>query len=128
MDTTIAKAEPDVELPDDMIDAWASVLIDLYEKHRQSPANESTSTTEKESDKMPRYLTTEADLNFPVPNAQRVAAQVRALSDGTQPVTTAVVARSLGVGTAAIEAVLRRAERNGLVQCVQGQGWLSIES
>jgi hypothetical protein len=77
---------------------------------------------------MPRYFTTEADLNFPVPNAQRVAAQVRALSEGAQPVTTAVVARSLGFGTAAIEAVLRRAERNGLIQHVEGQGWLSIES
>jgi hypothetical protein len=63
-----------------------------------------------------------------LPNADRVAAQVHALSDGTQPVTAAVVARSLGFGTTAIEVVLRRAERNELVKHIEGQGWLSIRS
>lgn len=50
MDTTIAIAETDVDFPDDMIDAWASVLLDLYEKRRNPPAHDSTSTTEKEND------------------------------------------------------------------------------
>jgi hypothetical protein len=49
VDTTIADAETDVDFPDDVADAWASVLLDLYERRRNPPANESTSTPAKEN-------------------------------------------------------------------------------
>ena len=75
---------------------------------------------------MPCYLTCEADLDFPVPNANRVVAQLRTLFDGEKPVTTRDVTLSIGCDVLAVEAVLRRAANNGLVKQVIGQGWVPV--
>ena len=48
--------QPTSELPDDVVDAWAAVLIDVYEKRKQeahaaSPKGaEQTTATESEED------------------------------------------------------------------------------
>ena len=34
-DARLPKAESEVEIPDDVADAWAAVLIDIYEKRHQ---------------------------------------------------------------------------------------------
>jgi hypothetical protein len=70
------------------------------------------------------YLTCEADLDFPIPNANRVVAELRALSDGAKPVATKVVAAALGCNVSAIEDVLRRALHNGLVRQIGDDGWV----
>ena len=72
------------------------------------------------------YMTCEADLDFPIPNAARVVAELRALFDGTKPVATNVVAAALGCHVLAIEDVLRRALHNGLVECVGEKGWVPV--
>jgi DNA-binding GntR family transcriptional regulator len=77
---------------------------------------------------MPSYITTEADLNFPVPNAERVAQRVRAMYDGTHPVNARALADEFGVGVGAIEAVLERAARAGLVRQELGQGWVPLNT
>jgi len=75
---------------------------------------------------MPISMTTEADLNFPVPNVERLVARLRTLFDGERPVTTKAIALAVGGDAPAIEAVLQRAERNGLVKQVIGQGWVPL--
>jgi hypothetical protein len=75
---------------------------------------------------MSNYLTCEADLNFPVPNAERLVAHLRTLFDGATPVTTKAIAISIGGDLPAVEAVLRRAEHAGLVRQVHGQGWVPL--
>jgi len=75
---------------------------------------------------MPIYLTCEADLNFPVPNADRLVAQLRTLFDGTKPVTTKAIAIAIGGDAPAVEDVLRRAAHCGLVRQVYGQGWIPL--
>jgi len=72
------------------------------------------------------YMTCEADLNFPVPNVERLVAQLRTLFDGEKPVTTKAIALAVGGDVPAIEGVLQRAERNGLVKQVIGQGWVPL--
>jgi hypothetical protein len=75
-----------------------------------------------------RRITCEADLDFPMPNSQRAVAMVRALSNGKRPVTATAVARAFGVDwTLAIEAVLRRAERNGLVRRLPDRTWVATD-
>jgi hypothetical protein len=46
---------------------------------------------------MPRYISTEAVLNFPVPDSEAVAARVRTLTADGYPVSTIAVANSFGV-------------------------------
>ncbi len=75
---------------------------------------------------MRRYLTCEADLNFPVPDAASVVARLRTLFDGETPVTTKAIAIAIGGDLHALEAVLQRAERAGLVRYVHAQGWLPL--
>jgi len=72
------------------------------------------------------YMTCEADLNFPVPNVERLVAKLCTLFDGERPVTTKAIALAVGGDVPAIEGVLQRAERNGLVRQVHGQGWLPV--
>ena len=67
---------------------------------------------------MSKYITCEADLNFPVPNAERVVAQVRAMYVG-RPVTALAVAQVFGLSEGAIAAVLRRAENHGMVRNIE---------
>ncbi len=74
---------------------------------------------------MPRYLTAEADLDFPVPNAERLAAHLRVMQRRGATATTQAVANEFGVTAEAILAVLRRAERAGMVAFVSGQGWVA---
>lgn len=64
---------------------------------------------------MPNYLIADAELNFPLPTAAQLAAQVRAMHDGQTPVTSQSLARFYGVSNDAIVAVLRRAELVGLI-------------
>ena len=75
---------------------------------------------------MSRYLTCEADLDFPVPNADRLVAHLRTLFDGAMPVTTKAIAIAVGGDVPAIEAVLRRAKHAGLLREVHGQGWIPV--
>lgn len=75
---------------------------------------------------MPYYLTCEADLNSPVPNAERLVAQLCMLFDGATPVTTKAIAIAIGGDLPAVEAVLRRAEHAGLVRQVYDQGWVPL--
>jgi len=72
------------------------------------------------------YMTCEADLNFPVPNVERLVAQLRTLFAGEKPVPTKAIALAVGGDVPAIEGVLQRAERNGLVKQVIGQGWVPL--
>ena len=57
----------------------------------------------------PKYLTCEADINFPVPNIHQVTAHLRAMYDGQAPVSARALALSLGLVEGAIVPVLRRA-------------------
>jgi DNA-binding GntR family transcriptional regulator len=77
---------------------------------------------------MPRYLTAEADLDFPVPSAERVAAQLRVMQRRGATATTQAVANEFGVSAAAILAVLQRAQRAGLVAFAPGRGWTSLQT
>ena len=73
-----------------------------------------------------RYLTTESDESYGVPNAQAMADQVAAMYGGRRPVTTLAVARALGLSVGAVDTVLRRAANNGLVGRVHGRGWVPL--
>ena len=77
---------------------------------------------------MPTYLTTDADLTFPVPDAARLVARLRQLYDGQTPVAAQSLAKLFGVSDNEILAVLRRAELAGMVRQVQKQGWLPLET
>jgi hypothetical protein len=77
---------------------------------------------------MHSYLTTEADLNFPVPNAEGVVSHVRRLYDGRTPVSAQSLARLFGVSENAILPVLRRAEVTGMIRKVQQQGWIPLKT
>lgn len=70
---------------------------------------------------MPCCLTCEDGPDFPIPNAASVAARLKELSANGRPALLYDIARSFDCGTGAIESVLRRAERNGIVQCVGGK-------
>lgn|GEM_PF-2467946 len=77
---------------------------------------------------MSKLLTCEADLDFPVPNAARVTAQVKAMYDEQKPVTARAVAQAFGLSEGAIAAVLRRAERCGMVKNIECRGWIPLQT
>jgi hypothetical protein len=77
---------------------------------------------------LPRYLTCEAELNFPVPDPGRLAAQLRAMYDGRNPVGAKAVAQAFGLIEGAIVPVLRRAEQCVLVRKVEGRGWIPLQT
>ena len=70
------------------------------------------------------YLTCEADLNFPVPNANRVVAHLRTMFNGSMPVMSKDIAAAFGCDVPAIEDVLRRAFHNGMVRRIGDNGWV----
>ena len=74
-----------------------------------------------------RYLTCEADLNFPGPNVERLLASLRTLYDGKNPVATRDIVASVGGDGGAVADALRRASNNGLVRQVRG-GWVPTTS
>lgn len=67
---------------------------------------------------------TRADLDFPATCAQKVAAQVVALYDGTSPVRGIAVARAMGINPAVARNYLGKAGRAGLLVRVPRKGWL----
>jgi predicted transcriptional regulator len=77
---------------------------------------------------MSKYITCEADLNFPVPNAERVTAQLRAMYDGRKPVSARAIAQVFGLSEGAIAAVLRRAENCGMVRSIECRGWIPLQT
>lgn len=76
---------------------------------------------------MPKYITLEADLNFPVPNIYQIAAQLRAMYNGQTPVKAAALAKSFALAEGAIAQVLRRAEQFEMVRNIPGQGWIPVD-
>jgi hypothetical protein len=72
------------------------------------------------------YITCEADLDFPVPNVERMLFHVRRLFDGAAPVTTEAVARLIGCDPLAVDNVLKRAAHSGLIREVRGEGWIPL--
>jgi hypothetical protein len=75
---------------------------------------------------MPKYITLEADLDFPMPSIYQIAAQLRAMYDGRTPIKAAALAKSYELAEGAIAQVLRRAEQFELVRQVPGQGWIPL--
>lgn len=76
---------------------------------------------------MPRYFTTEADVNFPNPQHEVVAQQVQALFDGEHAVTITAVARAMNMhNTESLLFHLRRAERLGLIARGVGNSWFPV--
>lgn len=76
----------------------------------------------------PKYLTCEADINFPVPNIHQVTAQLRAMYDGQNPVTARALALSFGLVEGAIVPVLRRAEQCEMVRNINCRGWIPLQT
>jgi hypothetical protein len=77
---------------------------------------------------MPKHLTTDADLDFPVPNAARLTARLREMYDGRTPVATQALAKYYGVSDNAIAAVLRRAELADMIRNVDVKGWIPLQT
>jgi hypothetical protein len=77
---------------------------------------------------MARYLTCEADIDFPVPNIHQLTAQLRTMYDGQTPVTTRALAHAFGLVEGAIVPVLRRAEQCELVRNIDCHGWIPLQS
>ena len=75
---------------------------------------------------MPYYLTADFCSDVPVPSAELALARVRRLFDGTTPVTTKTVARSIGCSALAVDNVLKRAAYSGQIREVRGRGWLPL--
>jgi len=73
---------------------------------------------------MSAYLTCEADLNFPVPNASRVVAHLRTLFNGTMAVMSKDIAIAFGCDVSIIEDVLRRASHSGMTRQIGDDGWV----
>ena len=76
----------------------------------------------------PKYLTCEADINFPVPNIHQVTAHLRAMYDGQASVTARALALSLGLVEGAIMPVLRRAEQCEMVRNIDCRGWIPLQN
>ena len=76
----------------------------------------------------PKYLTCEADINFPAPNIHQVTAQLRAMYDGQTPVTARALALSFGLVEGAIVPVLRRAEQCEMVRHIDCRGWIPLQT
>jgi len=73
---------------------------------------------------MAKYLTCEADLNFPGPSVERVVAQLRAMYDGKTPVLARDIALALGAERSTVDGALRHAAHCRLVVEVYGKGWI----
>ncbi len=67
---------------------------------------------------------TEADLDRPLTEPEKVAETVREMFDGEMPVRTKDVADLLGRNYGTIKTHLHRAGRLGLLECVPRKGWL----
>lgn len=76
---------------------------------------------------MSRYITCDADLNFPLPSVAMVAERITQLHNGQRPVTTAIVAKSFGHSVPAIQAVLERGRRNGVLSLNMNYGWITLQ-
>jgi len=77
---------------------------------------------------MPRYINTQADLNFPGPSVTVVAQRIRSLYNGRTPLETHEIAASFGTSTQAISAVLHRAENARMIKRIDPHGWIPINS
>lgn len=77
---------------------------------------------------MPKYLTCEADINFPLPSIHQLRAQLDAMYDGQKPVTAKALANAFGLIEGAISPVLRRAEQFELIRCVDCRGWIPLQT
>ncbi len=67
---------------------------------------------------------TEADLDRPLTEPEKVAGTVREMFDGETPVRTKDVADRLGRNYGTVKTHLHRAGRVGLLECVPRKGWL----
>ncbi len=76
---------------------------------------------------MPRYITCDADIGFPLPNVAMVAERITQLHNGHRPVTTAIIAKSFGHTVPAIQAVLDRGRRNGVLSHHMNYGWITLQ-
>jgi len=76
---------------------------------------------------MPRYITCDADIGFPLPNVAMVAERITQLHNGHRPVTTAIIAKSFGHTVPAIQAVLDRGRRNGVFSHHMNYGWITLQ-
>lgn len=76
--------------------------------------------------RMPNYITCEADLNFPNPGPEQVVAQLRAISAAGVPVPVNTLASSLKVAEGIVIYALRRAEQLGWARQVPGRGWVVL--
>ncbi|GAA4446045.1 hypothetical protein [Novipirellula rosea] len=70
---------------------------------------------------------TEADLDRPPSEPEKVAATVREMFDGETPVRTMDVAEKLGRNYGTVKTHLHRAGQQNLLQCVPRKGWLPTE-
>lgn len=77
---------------------------------------------------MARYITCDADLGFPLPNVAMVAQRITELHNGQRPVTAAIIAKSFGHTIPAIQAVLDRGYRNGVLQRNDRYGWIVLRA
>jgi len=77
---------------------------------------------------MVRYITCDSDLNFPIPSVAQVADRISQLHNGHRPVTAQLIARSFGVQTPAIQAVLDRGRRNCVLHNNDRDGWIVLRA
>ena len=71
---------------------------------------------------------TEADLDRPLTEPEKMAAMVREMFDGKAPVRTKDVAERLGRNYGTVKTHPHRAGCMGLLQCVPRKGWLPAAS
>jgi hypothetical protein len=75
---------------------------------------------------MRKYITCEANLDLPGPNADRIADQVRRMYATNKPVKAWELAGIYNLPIGAIETALQSAEQAGLVKHVIGNGWVPL--
>jgi len=71
---------------------------------------------------------TEADLDRPLTEPEKVAATVREMFEGGTPVRTMDVAEKLDRNYGTVKTHLHRAGQLGLLDCVPRRGWLPVAS
>lgn len=71
---------------------------------------------------------TDADLQRPLTEPEKMAETVRAMFDGGTPVRTMDVAEKLDRNYGTVKTHLYRAGQLNLLQCVPRKGWLPIAS
>ena len=76
---------------------------------------------------MARYITCDADIGFPLPNVAMVAERIAQLHNGQRPVTAAIISKSFGYTEPAIQAVLDRGRRNGVLSHDMNYGWITLQ-